>query len=710
MFARSLFLTVAGATALGALALASPAIADGHTEAKDPAAENAKFTGADLFGLSVAADPQISPDGSKIAYVRLTNDIMTDRAVSSIWLIDVATGVETPLVTGEGGHGSPRWSPDGTRLAYVSTQSGGGPELHVRWMATGQSANITALAESPRGIAWSPDGKTIAYSARVPEKGLTLGSAPAMPEGAKWKAPPLITDAVTYRRDGAGYVKPGYSQIFTVSATGGAPRQLTFGKRNHGGSLEWTPDSQRILISGNRDENWELAGNDSEIYAIDLASGAITELTTRDGPDAAPQVSPDGTRIAYLGFDDEGRDYHETRLYIMNADGTDSRQIAIGFDRSFNSLEWTKAGLFAGYENEGVYSVAKVSPAGTVAELDARVASPGYSRPYVGGQWSVAQDGTLAFTSGSAVRPTDISVLRRARARQLTFLNDTKLSGKNLGQTRAIEVTMPDGKRIPSWITLPPGYVEGTKVPMVLEIHGGPFASYGPHFSTDYQLYATAGYATLFTNPTGSTGYGEAFAYGIDNTYPVPNDAELLAAVDAAVAAGYADPDNLFVTGGSGGGILTAWLVGVTNRFAAAASNKPVINWTTMALMADAYPFFQRYWMKKKPWEDPQGYWARSPLANADKITTPTMVLVAAEDYRTPRSEAEQFYGALKLQGVDTALLVTPGGSHGDTTMSPSQLARKTAAVIAWFDKYRDKAPKSEGIEPSAPATMETAE
>lgn len=453
-----------------------------------------------------------------------------------------------------------------------------------------------------------------------------------------------------------------------------------------------------------------MAGNDTEIYSIDLASGAITELTTRQGPDVAPQVSPDGTRIAYLGFDDQGRDYHETRAYIMNADGTGSRQIAVGFDRSFNTLEWTKAGLFGGYEDEGVMRVARVSPSGGVSRLPARIVSPGYSRPYAGGNWSVAAGGALAFTSGSAVRPADISVLQGSRTRQLTALNELKLSGKDLGETRPIDVTMPDGKRIPSWITLPPGYVEGTRVPMILEIHGGPFASYGPHFATDYQLYAGAGYATLFTNPTGSTGYGKDFAYGIDNTYPVPNDAELLAAVDAAVAAGYADPDNLFVTGGSGGGILTAWLVGVTNRFAAAASNKPVINWTTMALMADAYPFFQRYWMKSKPWEDPLGYWSRSPLANADKITTPTMVLVASEDYRTPRSEAEQFYGALQLQGVETALLVTPGGSHGDTTMSPSQLAAKTATVIAWFDKYRDKGGSSEGITPSAPATMETAE
>lgn len=703
MFARTLFL----AASASALAFTTPLAADGPMEGQSTAAGTSAFTGADLFGLTVAADPQISPDGTKIAYVRLTNDIMQDKAVSSIWLVDAVSGAETPLVTGAGTHVSPRWSPDGARLAYISTQSGGGPELHVRWMATGQSANITALPEGPGSISWSPDGSRIAYTARVPGKPLTLGSAPAKPEGAEWKAPPTIIDRVTYRNDGAGYVEPGFTQVFVVAATGGAPRQLTFGDRNHTGPLEWTPDSARILISGNRDENWERAGLDTEIYAIDIATGAIAELTTRNGPDTSPQVSPDGKQIAFLGFDDEGRDYHETRAYLMDADGSNIRPIATGFDRSFDALEWTAAGLFAGYEDEGVYRVAKISTTGAPDELAARIASAGYTRPYAGGQWSVSDGGAIAFTSGSPTRPTDISVLRAGRTRQLTSLNEVKLSGKKLGQTREIRVTMPDGKVIPSWIVLPADYVEGTRVPVILEIHGGPFASYGPHFASDYQLYASAGYATLFTNPTGSTGYGAKFAYGIDGTYPVPNDAELMAAVDAAVAQGFADPDNLFITGGSGGGILTAWMVGKTDRFAAAASNKPVINWTTMALMADGYPFFQKYWMKKKPWEDPQGYWARSPLAAAANIKTPTLVLVGADDYRTPRSEAEQFYGALQLQGVDTALLVTPGSSHGDTTMSPSQLAAKTDSVIKWFDKYRTKAGS---IRPSAPATMEKGE
>ena len=673
--------------------LAIPAI----TLAADDQAEAppAHFTGADLFNLTIATDPQISPDGRQIAYVRMANDIMTDSAVRSIWLIELASGAETPLVTGAGAHFSPRWSPDGSRLAYISTKSGGGPELHVRWMNSGVAANITALPEGPGGISWSPDGSQIAYTARVPGKPLSLGSAPAKPEGAEWKAPPSITDAVTYRIDGGGYLKPGFTQIFVVSAKGGAPRQLTSGDRHHSGALEWSPDGKAILISGNRDDDWELAGVDSEIYAIDLASGDINALTTRDGPDFAPQISPDGTRIAYLGFDDRAMAYQQAELYVMNRDGSGKRRVAAGFDRGFASLEWTDGGLYAGFEDEGVYRVAKVSLAGIVDRLNARIATPGYSRPYVGGEWSVSSRGTLAFTSGSATRPTDVSVLAGRNPRQLTALNETWLSGKTLGQTIELDVTAADGTKIPSWITLPPDYEPGTRVPLVLEIHGGPYAAYGAHFSTDYQLYGSAGYATLFTNPGGSTGYGHAFADRIEGNYPISNHDELMAAVDAAIAAGYADPENLFVTGGSGGGILTAWIVGQTDRFAAAASNKPVINWTSMALMSDGYAFFGKYWMKGQPWERADDYWRRSPLAAAANIKTPTLVLVAAEDYRTPRSEAEQFYGALQVLGVDTALLVTPGGSHGDLTMSPSQLATKTDSVIKWFEKYR-KDEKSE--------------
>jgi dipeptidyl aminopeptidase/acylaminoacyl peptidase len=701
MLSRTLFLATA------ALAFASPLAADNHTAGTSGETGEKHFTGADLFGLSVGSDPQISPDGSQIAYVRRTNDIMTDKAVSSIWLIDVASGAETPLVTGEGFHASPRWSPDGKRLAYISTQSGGGAELHVRWMATGQSANITALPESPGGIAWSPDGSQIAYTARVPGKGLSLGKPPAKPEGAKWGKPLQIIDKVTYRVDGGTYLKPGTTQLFLVNASGGAPRQLTFGEYSNGGTVEWTPDGKTLLFSANRDENWELEQQDSEIYALDVASGEITELTDRYGPDASPQVSPDGQTIVYVGYDDVGNAFDQAKLYTMNIDGSGKKLLTGDFPASPDGMEWTQAGLFVSFERDGAHRVAKVNPvSGAQTLLEPRLGSTYYALPYTGGEWSVSESGAIAFTTASSVSPPDIGVTTRRGTKTLTSLNALALGSMELGQTREIDVTAPDGVKIPAWIMLPPGYKEGDKVPTILEMHGGPYAAYGPEFSADYQLYGAAGYAVLFTNPGGSTGYGEEFADRIEDNYPISNQAELMAAVDAAIAAGYADPDNLFVTGGSGGGILTAWVVGQTDRFKAAASHKPVINWTTMALMADFYPFFGKYWMGGQPWERPEHYWSRSPLAAAANIKTPTLVLVGANDYRTPRSEAEQFYGALKVLGVDTALVVTPDSSHNNLSQTPSQQAARTDSVIAWFNKYRtDKA-----IEPTGEAIMEDGE
>jgi Tol biopolymer transport system component len=241
------------ATALGAPALAAPATAPNPT-----------FTGRDLFDLSAASDPQISPDGRTVAYVRRSADIMTDKARSSIWLINLATGEQRPLVAGSGDHFSPRWSPDGRRLAYVSTAEGGSPQLFVRWMDSGQSVRVTGLPDSPQAIAWSPDGRRIAYLMTVPDEGTKLGSAPEKPEGANWAKPLEIIDKVTYRTDEGGYVKPGFDKIFMVDSDGGAPRQLTFGAY-HDGPPEWTPDGRAIVFSALHNPDWELAGRDSEI-------------------------------------------------------------------------------------------------------------------------------------------------------------------------------------------------------------------------------------------------------------------------------------------------------------------------------------------------------------------------------------------------------------------------------------------------------------
>jgi len=671
------------------LATAAPATIAGAQSSDDP--PSTILTGADLFNFSVASDPQISPDGRQIAYVRMTADPMKDRMVPSIWLIDVASGQQRPLVTGPGSPSNPVWSPDGKRLAYVSSVEGGAPQLYVRWMDRGDSVRVTGLPDSPSAMAWSPDGRQLAYVMRVPGEAPKLGSAPPKPEGAQWGAPLQVIDKVTYRADGAGYLQAGYDHIFLVDADGGAPRRLTSGSFDHEGPLSWTPDGRSLLFSANLKPHWEINVADSEIYSLNVDGGQPVALTRRNGPDQSPRVSPDGRLIAFTGYDDRGKGYEQNHLYVMNRDGSGVRELASGLDRSIDSLDFAGGSLVVGYEEAGGYKVSRVGLDGRVTTLATGAVGSGLDRPYAGGSWSVAREGTVAFTSGNVASPADVSVARGGSARRLTRLNELWLGGKRLGEVRAFTAKAPDGGTVPSWLVLPPTYQPGTKVPMILEIHGGPYSSYGPNFSTDDQLYAAAGYAVLYTNPRGSTGYGQRFADEIEKTYPATNYDDLMAAVDGAIAQGVADPDNLFVTGGSGGGVLTAWLVGKTNRFRAAASQKPVINWTSMALTADGVPFFARYWMGKLPWQDPQGYWARSPLSLVGNVKTPTLVVVGSEDYRTPVSEAEQYYAALKLAGVPTTLVKVPGASHGGIASRPSQSAAKASAILAWFDRYRKR-------------------
>ncbi|OYY90318.1 MAG: peptidase S9 family protein [Sphingomonas sp. 28-66-16] len=673
-----------------ALCAASPALAQSEARA---AAGAHGFTGADLFGLEQASDPQISPDGSRIVYVRNSADIMTDRTHATLWLVDTRTGAQTPLAAGQGSHASPRWSPDGSRIAYVSAVDGQSPQLFVRWMASGEAARVTQLPDSPSAISWSPDGRQIAYVMTVPGAPTKLGSAPPKPEGAKWAEPLEVIDRVTYRADGGGYIKPGYDHLFVVAADGGAPRQLTFSNVDDSGPLSWAPDGKSLVFSAVRTPDWEREPNNSEVYSLDLASGALTALTSRYGPDAAPVVSPDGKSIAYLGFDDTHRSHDNDDLYVMNRDGSGARLLTKGLDRGIDTVTWAHDGrsLFVSYDDHGVKQVARVTLDGRVTTVARGVSGGGLDRPYTGGTFSVSNGGTVAFTSGTTQRPADVFVTSGSGARRLTMLNETALGAKTLGAVRALPVTAPDGKAIDAWLVTPPGYQPGTKVPLILEIHGGPHSAYGPSFSTDDQLYAADGYAVVYVNPRGSTSYGNDFANLIDKKYPGDDVGDLMAAVDAAIAAGVADPDNLFVTGGSGGGILTAWIVGKTDRFKAAAAQKPVINWVSEALTMDGTGFTSRYWFAKQPWEDPMSYWNRSPLSLIANVKTPTMVVVGSQDYRTPVSESEQYYAALQIAGVPTTLVKVPGASHGGIAARPSQAAAKASAILAWFDRYRGK-------------------
>jgi dipeptidyl aminopeptidase/acylaminoacyl peptidase len=666
-------------------------VAAGTVAAAPAESPSPVFEGRDLFSLQCVTDPQIRPDGHMIAYVRVSYDIMTDRPRRSIWLVDADTGTQTPLATGAGSSYSPRWSPDGKRLAYVASE-GGRSQLYVRWMQTEEAARITDLTETPEGLQWAPDGRSIAFMMMTADEKASLGTPPAKPEGANWAEPLTVITDIKYRADGEGYLKPGYTHAFVVSAEGGFPRQLTFGAFNEEGPVSWTPDGRYVLLSGNRTEGWQREAVNSEVYQVSVADAVVTQLTHRVGPDRAPHVSPDGKKIAYLGFDDHLLGYQNVRLYVMDRDGRNAHSISDQLDRSIDDAQWAadSRSLYVQYTDKAVTRVARLTLDGHLQQVAQGLGGPGLDRPYTGGQFTVSSNGSVAFTDGGTDHPPDLGVARGTHVARLTRLNDDLFAIRKLASVAPLAVSSSVDKRpVDAWLVTPPNFDASKKYPLILEIHGGPYTSYGPVFSTDDQLYAAAGYVVLYANPRGSTSYGEEFANFIHLDYPSHDYDDLMSAVDAAIAKGSVNPDQLYVTGGSGGGVLTAWIVGRTHRFRAAATQKPVINWGSFALTTDIATYVPKYWFGKLPWEDPEGYWKHSPLSLVGNVTTPTLVVVGGEDYRTPVSDSEQYYEALQLRGVPTALVKVPGASHGGLAARPSQSAAKASAILAWFDRYR---------------------
>ena len=645
----------------------------------------------DVFQLEVAADPQISPDGSKIAYSRRAMDIMSDRPVSNIWLINADGSGHRPLLSGGESYNSPRWSPNGDRIAYVSNVEDRGAQIHVRWMDTGQTALLTNVRNGPGSITWSPDGKTIAFSMFVDGESKPLAAPPKAPKGSDWAPSVRVIEEMPYRRDGGGYVQPGYNHIFVLSDEGGTPRQITSGDYGHGGQLSWTNDGSSILFAANRQEDAEHDPREAEIWSVNVASGEMTQLTDRNGPDFGAVISPDGKKIAYRGFDDRMMGYDNTNVYVMDMDGGNVRNLTESFDRSIDDVQWAgnSKSFYVQYDDHGRSHIAALSMGGEIESISDDIGGESLGRPYTSGGFTVANNGAFAYTAGRPDRPADVGVGRGSRAtKRLTDLNEDALGHKTLANIEEITwKSSADGLEVQGWIATPPNFDPEKQYPLMLEIHGGPFAAYGPQFSTEVQLYAAAGYVVLYTNPRGSTSYGDAFANEIHHNYPSHDYDDLMSGVDAVIARGYIDDESLFVTGGSGGGVLTAWIVGKTDRFRAAVVAKPVINWTSFVLTADGTHFFTRYWFADMPWENPEAYWARSPLSLVGNVTTPTALLTGESDFRTPIAESEQYYQALKLRKIDTAMIRIPEAGHG-IVARPSHLMAKVDNILAWFERY----------------------
>ncbi|WP_445263774.1 prolyl oligopeptidase family serine peptidase [Rhodohalobacter sp. 8-1] len=651
------------------------------------------FSALDVFDLQWVEDPQISPDGDHIVYSRRGFDIMTDSRTSSLWIINSDGSGHRKLTSRSEGEGNAIWSPDGDRLAFSSSDEEHGSEIFIHWLESGVTARVTQLENGPGGMAWSPDGSQLAFTMKVEESNPVLVTGPEKPDGAEWAPSPRVTTRLNYEQDGSGYISPGYRHIFTVSADGGAVQQVTSGDFNHGTPV-WAPEGDRIYFSANRNEDHDQASGyrNSEIYSVDLESRTITALTDRFGPDSGVVVSPDGETIAYLGFNDRIQTYQINHIYLMNADGSDKRMVETNLDRSPEMLSWKAdgSGLYFMYDDEGVTKVAETDLRGNITQLAENLGGTAIGRPYGGGSYSASDNGVLAMNLTSPEHPAELGVLsENGNVRQITNLNAGLLDNRMLGQVEDIRYTSSvDNIDLQGWLVYPPDYDEERTYPLLVEIHGGPISNYGPRFSPEVQLYASEGYVVFYPNMRGSTSYGEEFGNLLYHDYPGDDYQDIMDGVDLLIEKDITTEDSLYVTGGSAGGIMTAWIIGKNNRFESAAVVKPVMNWISKTLVADNYYGYAEYRYPGQPWEEFETYWEYSPVSLVGNIETPTLVMVGTEDLRTPLSEAKQLYGALKIRQIDTALVEIPGASHFIASR-PSQLITKVNHVLAWFDKYR---------------------
>ncbi|KPF64614.1 hypothetical protein IP88_13550 [alpha proteobacterium AAP81b] len=652
------------------------------------------FEAGDLYKISMVTDPKVAPDGKSVLFTRAFFDIQSDTRQGEVWLTSVASkGADRHLLIPASARASGAdWSPDGTRIAYVAPWLGK-PQLWVMTVAEGVGRPITSGKVAPESFTWSPDGASIAFTARVEAAPVKISGMVDKPEGATWAPAPRIIDSFRYRFDGRGYATPGADQLFVVAAAGGEARQLTRGDSDQiADGFDWTPDSKAIVFSARVRDGNELLPIESDVWRVAVAGGAPERLTDIDGTEENPHVSPDGTLLAFTGAATATSFYVQTDLWVKPLAGGPPRNLTATLDRPIIASKWAADGkaLHVFYNDAGLTKVALISLSGGAAKVE--VPAIGGTRLYLpssGGNWSEG-GGTFAYTTVEADRPAGLGIMRAGKQLARIDFNADWRAGKAIGPLERVTYkSSKDGLPIEAWVQFPPGFDPAKKYPLALEIHGGPNTDYGPYFSITHQLYAAAGYIVLFTNPRGSIGYGAKFANAIDKAYPGDDLADLLSGVDEMVKRPYVDARNQFIGGGSGGGVLTTYAIGNTDRFRAAAALRPVTDWTVQALTSDITAVTLRNWVPGTPWDNHDDYWRRSTLSLVGKVRTPTLLIDGEADWRTPIGQSEAYYQALKWRGVPTRMVRLPEAGHG--MGRPSQWLQSILTVVDWYDRYKVK-------------------
>ncbi len=635
----------------------------------------------DVYALTGAADPRVSPDGSTVAYVVWSIDKDANEYRSAIWLAPM-DGSEPPrqFTSGTTRDASPRWSPEGERLAFTSKRGGDHMQLYVMPTDGGEPAKLTDLKEDVTDVVWAPDGSRLAFASRVPDPAYAV-------EDDKRRAPRRFT-RLHFKLDTVGWTGDRPQHLFLVAADGSAPPvQLTTGEHEESGP-SWSPDGERIAFASSRHEDWDI-DHVSDIYVVDVSGGGSPrQISLGDGNCDAPSWSPDGSTIAYLCQPGVFDDPRHGQVAVSPAEGGDRRLLTTSLDRQcapypiIREPIWDGGDLLFAAEDRGNVHVYRVPADGN-----------GKPELVVGGEvWVTGYDvagGALAHT---LTAPTTLSEL---------FVGDRKVSdvggkfvaGRELSEPERFTATSRDGTEVEAWIIRPAGFRAGTTYPVLLNIHGGPFTQYGNRLFDEFQVYAGAGYVVLYANPRGSSGYSEEWGRAIRG--PVDEGPgwgsvdyeDVMAVLDEALRRfDVCDPDRLGVMGGSYGGYLTSWIVGHTDRFRAAISERAVNQWVSMWGSSDFGWDFKGY-IGGFLHENMDAYIAMSPSTYAQNITTPLLILHSENDLRCPIEQGEQLFTTLRLLKRDVEMVRFPAESHELTRSgNPVHRVMRFEIILEWLE------------------------
>lgn len=682
------------------------------------AAAKRPITETDLFRFVWVADPRISPDGKRVAFVRVTVDAKKEGYDTAIWMVPADGSEPARAFTAGPRDTAPRWSPDGKTLAFLRAGlKDGKPEPAQVHRIAAAGGEARAISDVPRGAgppSWSPEGRSLAFVCTANEKDIekakkkkAAGGSAAKEEEERESDVRVITRAV-YRSDSSGYLdsaRPGHVWILDVPAEGrtAEARQLTKGGFDEG-NLAWSPDGARIFFTTNRTVEASHASPDTDIYSVPREGGEPRREVSIDGPINGYAVSADGRRVAFVGYENPKapRSYDQVDLFVAELPGGTVANLTSGFDNDVNgSIIGDQRAPRGALPTPVVWRderslVVKVAEQGrgnlkTIGVADRALHALTDAAQDVVAYSATADESAFALVVSTPTVIGDL-VLLDARTRQTRPLyrpNEALFAELDLGEPEELWYTSFDGKRIQTWIQKPPGYVAGQRYPVILNIHGGPHAAYGYVFMHEFLWMAARGYVVLYPNPRGSSSYGQEFGNVIQYRYPGEDYRDLMAGVDELVERGIADPDRLGVTGGSGGGVLTNWTITQTDRFKAAVSQRSISDWATWWYTAD-FTQFQPEWFRGAPFEVPQEFAARSAISHVSKVKTPLMLVEGEADHRTPAAAGgEPMFRALRYRKVPTVMVRFPGETHNlSRTGGPWHRVERLRHIVGWFDRW----------------------